>query len=59
MSRTIAETVPFGGVARAQASVAFSKKPRRLHSPVSGSVVASLSKSRCIERIRSAARSRA
>jgi hypothetical protein len=48
-----------GGTTRAQASVACSKKPRRLHRPVNGSVVASRSNSRCMERMRSAARSRA
>ena len=31
MSRMMAETLPSGGTVRAQASVACSKKPRRLH----------------------------
>jgi hypothetical protein len=44
------------GHARAKPTVACSKKPRRLLKPVRGSIVASRIKSRCIERIRSAAR---
>ena len=48
-----------GGATRAQASVARSKKPRLLLKPVRGSMVASRIKSRCIARIRSAARNRA
>jgi hypothetical protein len=44
------------GAVRAHASVARSKKPRRLHKPVKGSVVASRISSRCMEAMRSAAR---